>query len=67
MVKYDETVFHVSNGLELLDVEYIAQSRPCFARMHHSMLSWVQFCEVLVIKAACGGEFVVLLMRQNDQ
>jgi hypothetical protein len=67
MVHYDETVFHVSNGLELLDVEYIAQSRPCFARMHHRMLSWVQFCEVLVIKAACGGEFVVLLMRQNDQ
>jgi hypothetical protein len=67
MVKYDETVFEVHNGLELLDVEYIAQSRPCFARMHHSMLSWVQFCEVLVLKAATGGEFVVLLMRQNDQ
>jgi hypothetical protein len=65
-MKYDETVFEVRNGLELLDVEYIAQSRPCFARMHHSMLSWVQFCEVLVIKAACGGEFIVLLIRKND-
>lgn len=64
---YDETVFHVKNGLDLFDLELHAQFRPCFARMHHSMLSWVQFCEVLVIKAVTEGEFIVLLIRGKDE